>query len=223
MIFRQLFEPQSSTYTYLIGCPKSGRAVLVDPVLETLERDLELIAELGLKLAFTLETHIHADHLTSAFRLSAVTGSQIAVPAICGLECATIGVSEERPLEAGSVAIQPIFTPGHTDHHHCYLIEDKSWSAVLTGDCLLIDGCGRTDFQGGDATAMFGSVRDRLFTLAGGTLVYPGHDYQGRRVSSIAQERARNPRLGEAMSLAGFVECMANLDLPYPRKIDIAV
>jgi len=195
----------------------------VDPVLETLERDLEVIRDLGLDLAFTLETHIHADHLTSALKLNAITGAHISAPAKAGVECADLTVSEERPLVVGNVTLQPLFTPGHTDHHHSYLIKRSGWDAVLTGDCLLIDGCGRTDFQSGDATALFTSVREKLFALPGETLVYPGHDYNGRYVSSIYQESKRNPRLGEDKSLDDFLEIMANLKLPYPKKIDFAV
>lgn len=223
MIFRQLFEPESSTYTYLLGCPETGKAMLVDPVLETYERDLDVIKELGLELDLTLETHVHADHLTSALKLKAITGSRIAVPAKAGVGCADIQVGEEAAVEVGRLALKPLFTPGHTDHHHCYLAESTDAARVMTGDCLLIDGCGRTDFQGGDSDALFRSVRDGLFALGGDTLVYPGHDYQGRRVSSIAQEKARNPRLKDGTTKADFATIMEGLNLPYPKKIDLAV
>ena len=223
MIFRQLFEPESSTYTYLLGCPETGKAVLVDPVLETVERDLDAVRSLGLALALTVETHIHADHLTSALKLRALTDSKIAVPAKAGVGCADLQVDAEQAVAVGSLSLGPLFTPGHTDRHHCYRIDGGAWSAVLTGDALLIDGCGRTDFQGGSADDLYRSVRDKLFALPEDTLVYPGHDYQGRRVSSVGQEAARNPRLGGERSAEDFRAIMAGLDLPYPKKIDLAV
>lgn len=223
MVFRQLFEAESSTYTYLVACSDTGRAVLIDPVIETLERDLGVLQQLGLRLGYTLDTHIHADHISSACRLRARTGCKVALPAMERLPCADVGVAEDRPLEVGGLALQPLFTPGHTDTHHCYLLEHAGTQQLFTGDALLIDGCGRTDFQNGNAEALYRSVREKLFGLPGETLVYPGHDYQLRRVSSIAQERARNPRLGADRTLEQFKEIMANLKLPYPKKIDIAV
>lgn len=219
MIFRQLFEPVSSTYTYLLGCEVSGQAILVDAVLPTWQRDLEVVNALGLKLAYTLDTHIHADHISAARQLRQETGSRIAHPALDQLSCADIAVEDGKPLVMGSVSIQPLHTPGHTDHHFAYAVDGR----VLTGDALLIDGCGRTDFQNGDAPTLYRSVHDRLFTLAEDTLVYPAHDYQGRHVSSIAQEKSRNPRLGGNKPLAEFVEIMANLNLAYPKFIDYAV
>lgn len=223
MIFRQLFEPESSTYTYLFADPETREAVLLDPVVETVERDLAVLQELELTLAYTLDTHIHADHVTSACRLRSLTGSQIVYPAIDNLPCADVGVAEDRPLRIGALTFQPLFTPGHTDTHHSYLVEVPGVLRVFTGDALLIDGCGRTDFQNGDARTLYRSVTEKLFALPGDTLVFPAHDYNHRHVSSVAQERERNPRLGAGQTLEGFVEVMANLDLPYPKKMDIAV
>lgn len=223
MIFRQLFEPESSTYTYLVGCPDTGQAVLVDPAVEMLERDLGALQQLGLRLAYTLDTHIHADHVSSACRLRKRTGCKIALPAMERLPCADVGVGEDRPLEVGGLTLRPIFTPGHTDTHHCYLLEHGGMQRLFSGDALLIDGCGRTDFQNGDAGTLYRSVRDKLFGLPDDTLVYPGHDYNGRRVSTIAQERQRNPRLGGDRSLDEFRVLMANLNLPYPKFIDFAI
>ena len=223
MIFRQLFEPQSSTYTYLLACPVTGEAVLIDPVVETLERDLGELQHLGVRLAYTLETHIHADHVTSSCRLRERTGCRIALPAMEHLPCADIGVAEDVPLRVGSLTLQPVFTPGHTATHHCYLLEQGGAQRIFTGDALLIDGCGRTDFQDGNAGALYRSVRERIFTLADETLVYPAHDYEHRHVSTVAQERQRNPRLGGDKSLDEFAHIMANLNLPYPEKIDFAV
>lgn len=223
MIFRQLLEPESSTYTYLFGCPDTGQAVLLDPVLETVERDLEVLRQLGLRLAYTLETHIHADHVTSACRLQHLTGSRIALPALEKRSCADTGVEEGRPFEVGSLRFRPLFTPGHTDTHHSYLMEQPGVSRVFTGDALLIDGCGRTDFQSGDSAALYRSIHEKLFALPDDTLLYPAHDYQHRHVSTVAQERERNPRLGGGKSLEDFVALMAGLNLPYPKKIDVAV
>lgn len=223
MIFRQLFESESSTYTYVLGCERTRQAVLVDPVLETFDRDLDELRALDLTLAYTLDTHIHADHLTGALKLKSVAGSKIAVPAATGITCADELVGEDAPLTVGDVTLKPLFTPGHTDHHHCYLADFGPARAVMTGDCLLIDGCGRTDFQSGSSTDLYRSVHSKLFTLPADTLVYPGHDYKGRAVSTIAQERTRNPRLKDGTDLDAFIKIMDDLDLPYPKKIDLAV
>src|SRR3954470_15369041 len=221
MIFRQLFEPESSTYTYLLGCGESRRALLIDPVLETVERDLALLGALGLALALTLETHVHADHVTGGGRLRALTGCRVGVPGAAGAESADLAVREGEAVEVGAIRLRPLATPGHTAESVCYF--DEPSGRVFTGDTLLIDGCGRTDFQNGDSAALYRSVHDKLFALPDETLVYPGHDYQGRFVSSIAQEKARNPRLGGGRSLEEFAAIMAALDLPRPKKIDVAV
>ena len=223
MIFRQLFESDSSTYTYLLACQETGQALLIDPVLDTLQRDLELLQKLELKLMYTLDTHHHADHLTSARLLREHTGCQVAYPAIDKPECADIGISEGQPFKMGSVELAPLFTPGHTSHHHAFMFENETQKMVFTGDALLIEACGRTDFQSGDAETLYRSIHEKLFSLPDETLVYPGHDYEGRFISSIAQEKIRNPRLGGEKSLEEFVAIMNALDLPYPRKIDFAV
>ena len=223
MIFRQLFEPGSSTYTYLLGCPDTRQAVLVDPVLDAVDRDLATVQELGLTLAYTLETHVHADHITSAARLRSLVGSKIACPEMDGLAEADVGVSEMKPLTVGSIRLKPLFTPGHTDAHHSYLVDTGEEVRVMTGDALLIDGCGRTDFQGGSAETLYQSIHDKIFSLPDDTLVYPGHDYNHRHVSSVAEQRERNPRLGGGKSVEEFVAIMAELKLPYPKKMDVAV
>jgi len=219
MIFRQLFEPVSSTYTYLLGCEETGQALLIDPVLPAWERDLATVNALGLSLAFTLETHIHADHITSARKLKAIAGSRVAGPALDRLPCTDIGIAEGAPFRMGSVELAPLHTPGHTDNHFAYLHGDRLYS----GDALLIEACGRTDFQNGDATALYHAVRGKLFALADDTLVYPAHDYEQRRVSTIGQEKARNPRLGGDRTLDDFVRLMGDLQLAYPKFIDYAV
>lgn len=219
MIFRQLFEPVSSTYTYLLGCEATRQALLIDPVMPTWERDLTVLNELGLKLVYTLDTHIHADHITSALQLKREAGSSIVYPAASGVACADMALDDGARLAIGSVEIKALHTPGHTDDHFSYSADGR----VFTGDALLIDGCGRTDFQNGDAATLYRSVREKLFSLASDTLVYPAHDYQQRRVSTIAQERGRNPRLGDAKSLEQFLQIMSELKLPYPKFIDYAV
>lgn len=223
MIFRQLFEPQSSAYTYLVACADSREAALIDPVLETADRDLTLLAELGLTLKYTIETHIHADHVTGAARLRERTGCHCALPERSGAARVDVPVREGEPIRVGGLSLRPLYTPGHTDDHHSYFLDDAGTARVFTGDALLIDGCGRTDFQNGDPATLYRSVHEKLFTLPDDTLVYPGHDYQQRRVSSIGQERARNPRLGGGKILEEFVAIMAVLDLPRPKKMDIAV
>jgi sulfur dioxygenase len=219
MIFRQLFEPLSSTYTYLLGCKDTGQAVLIDPVIVSIARDLAEVHRLGLTLAYTLDTHIHADHITAALELKKKVGSKIAVPAFDRLPCAEVGVEEGTLFQVGNLCLQPLHTPGHTDGHFAYVLGDK----VFTGDALLIDGCGRTDFQNGNADALYKSIKEKLFSLPDETLVYPAHDYNNRHVSSIAQEKTRNPRLGGDRSLDKFKSIMANLNLPYPKFIDYAV
>ena len=223
MIFRQLFEPTSSAYTYLIACEETREAALIDPVLETAERDLELLAELGLTLRYTIETHIHADHVTGAARLRDATGCKAAVPAKSRADHADLAIREGEPIAVGKLRLEPLFVPGHTDDHHAYRLDGEDGPRVFTGDALMIDGCGRTDFQNGDAATLYRSVHGKLFTLPDDTLVYPGHDYQQRRVSSVGQDRARNPRLGGGKSLDEFVAIMAGLNLPRPKKMDVAV
>jgi sulfur dioxygenase len=223
MLFRQLVEPQSSTYTYLIACERSGEAALIDPVAETVDRDAEQLKALGLSLRFTIETHIHADHVTGAGRLRELTGCKCAVPEKSGVAHANLQVREGEAIRIGSLELNPLYTPGHTDDHHCYFLDEQGAGRVFTGDALLIDGCGRTDFQNGDAATLYRSVHEKLFSLPGDTLVYPGHDYQQRHVSSVGQERERNPRLGGGKSVEEFTAIMAALNLPRPKKMDIAV
>ncbi len=219
MIFRQLSEPISNTYTYLLGCETTGEAVLIDPVVNAIDRDLEVLQSLGLKLAYTVDTHIHADHITAARHLKERVGSKIAAPAVDRLPCVDIGIVEDVPFHIGSIRLDPLHTPGHTDGHFAYRSDDR----LFSGDALLIDGCGRTDFQNGDAESLYRSVTEKLFRLPEEVLVYPAHDYQDRQVSSIGQEKRRNPRLGNGRTLDEFKAIMAGLDLPYPKFIDYAI
>lgn len=223
MIFQQLFEKDSSTYTYLIADPSSGQALLIDPVLDTFERDLAVLRNLNLTLVLSLETHIHADHLTSARLLKERLGCHIAYPAVEKPECADIGVVEGQPITLGQFQLHPLFTPGHTSHHHAYHFHNGMQHLLFTGDALLIEACGRTDFQSGNAGQLYDSIQEKFFSLPDETLVYPAHDYENRQISSIGQEKARNPRLKTGTSREQFIEIMNNLKLPYPRKIDFAV
>ena len=223
MIFHQLFEPVSSTFTYLIGCEKTREAALIDPVVETVERDLALLGELGLTLKYTIETHIHADHVTGAARLREATGSKAAVPEKSLAAHADVQVREGHLINVGTLEVEPLYVPGHTDDHHAYLLRSDGAWRVFTGDALMIDGCGRTDFQNGDAATLYRSVHGKIFSLPGETLIYPGHDYQKRFVSSVAQELARNPRLGGGKTMQEFVAIMEGLNLPRPKKMDVAV
>lgn len=219
MIFRQLFEPQTSTYTYLVACPRTREAALVDPVYEEVEAYAALLAELGLTLRWTLETHLHADHVTAASALRERFGSRSIVHAAGGAACADRPVADGDVVQVGELEMKVMYTPGHTLGDVSYLVDDR----LLTGDALLIGGCGRTDFQQGDAGTLYDSVTSRLFALPPDTLVYPGHDYNGNTVSTIRQEIAKNPRLGGGRTREEFVEIMRNLKLAYPRFIDRAL
>jgi len=223
MIFKQLFESDSSTFTYLIADSDSGSAILIDPVRETVERDLQVLKDMNLRLYATLETHVHADHLTGAKLLKDKTGCKTAYPAMVKASCIDIGIKEEEVFHVGSIKLNPLFTPGHTDHHHAYLIDTPVIKLLFAGDALLIDSCGRTDFQSGNPEELYNSIHNKIFSLPDETLVYPCHDYEGRFITSVAQEKLRNPRLGGGTSKAEFVKIMQGLDLPYPRKIKFAV
>ncbi len=221
MIFRQLFDRESSTYTYLLGDEATGEAVLIDPVLELVDRDVRLLAELGLSLKYTLDTHVHADHVTASGTLRERLGSRAVLSARGGAACASVPVAHGDVLEFGDVALEVRETPGHTDTCVSYYLPEQDM--VFTGDTLLVRGCGRTDFQAGDAETLYDSVHEQLFTLPDHTAVYPGHDYRGRTVTTVGEEKTHNPRLGGGRSRAEFVEIMASLDLSLPKKIDVAV
>ena len=218
MAFRQLFDPESSTYTYILGDAERREAVIVDPVRAHSERDLGVLAEMGMKLVWILETHVHADHVTGARALKARTGARTAVSAHCGASGFDRLIDEGELIAFGDEVVRAIATPGHTPGSTCYLWRDR----LLTGDTLLIGGCGRTDFQKGSAEALYDSITGKLFVLPEDTLVYPGHDYRGRRVSTVGEEKATNPRLA-GKSREEFVQIMNALDLPEPRQIRTAV
>jgi len=219
MIFRQLFESETSTYTYLLGCPVTHRALLIDPVVSEVETYTSLLDQLNLTLFYTLETHVHADHITGSGLLKERLGSHSIVHQAAGTLCPDLLVSDGVRLQMGSIEWRVLHTPGHTQSCVSYLFHDR----VFTGDALLIGGCGRTDFQQGDPGQLYDSIHQRLFTLPPDTLVYPGHDYQGLTVSSIRQEIEKNHRLGPDVDRAAFIQLMNNLDLPLPRHIHAAV
>lgn len=221
MIFRQLFDPQSSTYSYLLGDEHEGVAVLIDPVFEQARRDRALIAELGLKLVATLETHVHADHVTGAWLLKQHLGSQIALSAACDATGADVALAHGGRVTFGTRYLEARETPGHTNGCMTYVLDDESMA--FTGDALLIRGCGRTDFQQGSARTLFQSVHSQIFTLPSTCLLYPAHDYRGLTVTSVDEERQFNPRLGSGIGEADFTGYMNNLGLPHPKQIDVAV
>ena len=218
MFFKQLFDPISSTYTYLIADEASREAVLIDPVIEQVERDLQVLREHGLALKQVLETHVHADHITASLALKQATGSQTVVPNDCMAQGYDRMVGDNDVILFGQQEILVIATPGHTAGSVSYLWRDR----VFTGDTLLIGGCGRTDFQNGSAQALWHSITQKLFTLDDQVLVYPGHDYKGRRVSSIGEEKQFNARL-VGKSEQEFIDTMNNLNLPLPKRIHEAV
>ena len=218
MIFRQLFDEESSTYTYLLADETSRETVLIDPVDSHLDNYLSLLNQLGLRLRYSLETHVHADHITGSGLLRQCTGAKTAVGQMCGASSADLQLVDGDEIRTAGIVIRAIATPGHTQGSISYLCGNM----LFTGDALLINGCGRTDFQGGDAERLYNSITGKLFALADETLVYPGHDYQGRRVSCIGQEKVINPRLA-GKSREEFITIMNNLNLPKPRLIDMAV
>ena len=214
----QLFDPASSTYTYLLFDETTRDAVIIDPVDEQLDRDLATLRQYGLKLAWTIETHAHADHITSSGLLAEHTGARTAAPAGCGILTAAMQLVHGDVLRFGAEELRAIQTPGHTAGSMSFVWRNH----VFTGDTLLIMGCGRTDFQSGSARALFHSITQVLFALPDATLVWPGHDYQGRSHSTIGMEKAGNPRVA-GKTEAEFIQIMDNLNLPRPRRIDEAV
>jgi glyoxylase-like metal-dependent hydrolase (beta-lactamase superfamily II)/rhodanese-related sulfurtransferase len=221
LIFRQLFDPPSSTYSYLLGDRDRREAVLIDTVFEQARRDAALLDELDLRLAATLETHVHADHVTGAWLLKERYGSAIALAANSGAAGADRYLSHGERVPFGRRYLEVRSTPGHTAGCLTFVLDDESMA--FTGDCLLIRGSGRTDFQQGDAREMFRSVRSQILTLPSSCLLYPAHDYRGLTVTSVEEERRFNPRLGGEIGEADFVGYMKNLGLPHPKLMEVAV
>lgn len=221
MIFRQLLDPVSSTYTYLLGCDESGEAVVIDPVFERHARDEALIRELGLRIRYVLDTHVHADHVTGAWLMKLAYGAQIVLSRRYGVEEVDFRVEDGDIVRFGNCALEVRATPGHTEGCVTYVLDDHSMA--FTGDCLLIRGAGRTDFQGGSARTMYQAIHEQIFSLPDGCFVYPGHDYEGRTVSTVGEEKRFNSRIGGDAREEDFVGYMDNLGLAHPKLIDIAV
>ena len=221
MIFRQLFDPETSTYTYLLADAGTREAALIDPVREHLARDTTLLEELELRLRFTLETHVHADHVTAAWRHRETLGSRIVLSRRSGAECADHGVDHGDIIPLGGIVLRVRATPGHTDGCLTYVTADER--VAFTGDALLIRSAGRTDFQHGDAHALYRSITRQIFTLPDDCLLYPAHDYAGRTVTTVGEEKRWNPRVGGEANEGDFVGYMENLGLPHPKQLDHAV
>lgn len=221
MIFRQLYDAVSSTYTYLLADEKSGEAILIDPVFEQNQRDLALLQELGLDLKLVADTHAHADHITAAWLLKQKTGCQIALAGVIGANNVDLSLKHGDTIGVAGVTLQVRATPGHTDGCLSFVLDDHTM--VFTGDALLIRGCGRSDFQQGDAARLYHSITQQLFSLPESCAVYPAHDYNGRTRSSVAEEKRYNPRVGGGASEKDFVHYMNAMQLPHPKKIDEAV
>lgn len=221
-LFVQLFDDESSTLTYILGDPVTREGVIIDPVDRHVERDLAVLARYGLTLVFALETHGHADHITSAGVLRNRTGARAATPFHCGAGAADLRLFDGDRIEFGHELLKVLHTPGHTAGSVCYLWRGVGRDCVFTGDTLFINGCGRTDFQGGDAGELYDSITGELFTLPDETRIYPGHDYNGNRVSTVGAEKQGNARIA-GKSRAEFIALMNALDLPKPKMIDVAV
>jgi len=221
MIFRQLFDSVSSTYTYLLGCSETREGVIIDPVYEQHARDTALIRELGLTIRYVLDTHVHADHVTAAWLMRSRLGAQIVLSARYGVEEADVPVDDGDVVAFGNCSLLVRATPGHTNGCLTYVTNNRDMA--FTGDCLMIRGAGRTDFQAGDVHQMWRSIREQIFTLPDDCLIYPGHDYFGRTVSTVLEEKRFNPRIGGDAREEDFAGYMDNLGLPHPKLIDIAV
>jgi sulfur dioxygenase len=221
MLFRQLYDPETSTYSYLLADETTREALLIDTVRERFDRDTSLIRELGLKLILTLETHVHADHVTASGRFRDELSSKVAVSVAAGVANADIELKHEDTIEFGSCSLEARLTPGHTSG--CVTYVSHSEGFACTGDALLIRGCGRTDFQEGDPKILYRSVRQQILSLPDETVLYPAHDYQGRMLTTVAEEKSFNARLGLDKSEQEFEEIMNGLNLAYPKRIDEVV
>jgi sulfur dioxygenase len=218
MIFRQLFDSVSGTYTYLLASRKGGEALIIDPVLEKVDRYIQLVNELDLKLVKAVDTHLHADHITGLGALRDRTHCITVMGDKSNVDVVSMRLTEGDKLTIEGVALDVLYTPGHTDDSYSFLMKDR----VFTGDTLLIRGTGRTDFQNGNPRAQYDSIFNKLLKLPDETMVFPAHDYKGETVSTIAEEKAFNPRL-QVKSLDQYVELMNNLNLPNPKMMDVAV
>ena len=218
MIFRQMYDPVSSTYTYLLADRRGGEAILIDPVVDRVGQYLQLVEELDLKLVMAMDTHIHADHVTGIGELGKATQCATALGEMARAECVSHRYCEDEIIKAGNVHLKAIYTPGHTDDSYSFVMDDR----IFTGDTLMIRGTGRTDFQNGDAGAQYDSLFDKILRLPDETMVYPAHDYEGRTSSSIIEEKLHNPRL-QVQTREEYIDQMNSLKLAPPKLIDEAV
>ncbi|CAG9762938.1 unnamed protein product [Ceutorhynchus assimilis] len=218
LIFRQLFDHISSTYTYLLGCASSKDCILIDPVLEQVKRDFQLVQDLGLNLKYAVNTHMHADHVTGTGHLRLLSGCRTIISKASGAD-ADIHVEENDSIEFGNQKLQVLSTPGHTNG--CVTYYNPEQAMAFTGDALLIRGCGRTDFQEGDPRTLYRNVHDKILSLPKYTRLFPAHDYKGQTCTTVDEEKRLNPRLTKTEDQ--FVEIMNNLNLAYPKQIDRAL
>ena len=222
MIFRQLFERESCTFSYLIGCDVTRKAVLIDTVKSEVDSYLSLLNALGLTLIYVLDTHTHADHITGSGKLRDATGAQTLLGEEAHSACVSQDLHHGDELAIGELTLTVLHTPGHTDDSYSFILRDNQTTYALTGDTLLIGSTGRTDFQNGSAVEQYHSIHNHLLNLPEDTLVYPAHDYNGRTVSTIGEEIANNPRL-QIKDAAAYTVLMNNLDLPNPKLMDVAI
>ena len=218
MLFRQLFDQTSGTYSYVLASRRGGEALIIDPVLEKVDRYLQLMRELDLRLVKAVDTHLHADHVTGLGALRDRTHCVTVMGEQSGVDVVSMRVTEGDKVDIEGVSLDVIYTPGHTDDSYSYLLKDR----VFTGDTLLIRGTGRTDFQNGDPRMQYNSIFGKLLKLPDETMVFPAHDYKGETVSTIGEEKAYNPRL-QVKSIDEYVDLMNNLNLPNPKMMDVAV
>ena len=218
MIFRQVFDNKSSTYTYLIASAKGREAVIIDPVIENVESYIKLLQELDLKLVKVIDTHIHADHVTGASKLKQVTNCSTLMGEHTPADAVEIKVKDDEIIKIDQIEIKAMYTPGHTSDSYSFLMNKY----LFSGDTLLINGTGRTDFQNGSSKDAYNSIFNRLLKLSEDTILYPGHDYNGKESSTIGNEKKFNPRL-QVKNVDEYIELMSNLNLAKPKLIDINV
>ena len=224
MLFKQLFENESSTYTYLISCQDKQEAILIDPVVETLQRDIKILEQMNLKLTYAIDTHIHADHVTSAAALREITNCKVAGPAGDNLTCRDINFKDKDYLIIGNnIKLEAIYTPGHTDTHFSYILKNNFENFLFTGDSLLINSCGRTDFQSGSSKDLYNTIKNIFYNMPNDTKIFPAHDYNKNNYSTIENQKKYNTLIDDKINIEEFIERMNNLKLDKPKKIDIAV